>query len=264
VKPLVIIPTYNERANLAQLVDRVLSVHTSTEILVVDDGSPDGTGELADALAATNRRVNVLHRKQKLGLGTAYISGFKYALARDYDRVVEMDADFSHRPSDLPALLAASDSADVVIGSRNVAGGRTENWPWLRRAISKGGSAYARFLLRLPIRDCTSGFKCFRREVLKALDLDAVTSNGFGFQVEMNHLCHAAGFRFAEVPIVFPDRNAGESKMSYKIMGEALTLVWRLRLNRSLPGKRSRVIGRLVPADGLPKHSVGGDREVSR
>ncbi|MDB5074233.1 MAG: undecaprenyl-phosphate mannosyltransferase [Chloroflexi bacterium] len=262
MKPLVIIPTYNERANVTHLIASVLGVDPSIDVLVVDDSSPDGTGELADDLAMGNRRVKVLHRQGKLGLGTAYITGFKYALARDYDRVVEMDADFSHRPEDLPQLLATSENADVVIGSRSVAGGRTENWSWLRRSISKGGSLYARYMLRLPILDCTSGFKCFRREVLQALDLDAVNSNGFGFQVEMNHLCNAAGFRFAEVPIVFPDRIAGESKMSYKIFGEAATLVWRLRFNRSAKRSRTPEIGGPPVPTGSAKRRLLGDREV--
>jgi dolichol-phosphate mannosyltransferase len=264
VKPLVIIPTYNERENLGHLINGIFGVHPSTEILVVDDGSPDGTGELADDLARTDCRVHVMHRGAKLGLGTAYVAGFKYALAHDYDRVVEMDADFSHRPSDLPLLLAASDNADVVIGSRLVAGGRTENWSLLRAAISRGGSLYARLMLSLPIRDCTSGFKCFRRHVLETLDLDAVSSNGFGFQVEMNYLCSRAGFRFAEVPIVFPDRMAGTSKMSHGIFLEALALVGRLRLQRPAGAARPRHTGRSTPAAGSRAIPLADRKAIGR
>jgi dolichol-phosphate mannosyltransferase len=234
VRSLIIIPTYNERENLPRLVAALLENAPSFEVLVVDDGSPDGTGEIAEALAQKTSRVHVLHRKGKLGLGTAYVVGFKYALSNDYEYVIQMDADFSHRPEDLPLLLEATRSADVAIGSRNVPGGQTENWSLMRRFISKGGSSYARTFLNLPVRDCTSGFKCFRRQVLEALDLDSVKSNGYGFQVEMNYLCHRAGFRIAEVPIVFPDRTAGQSKMSWQIFLEAVTLVWKLRC-RDLP-----------------------------
>ena len=230
---LVIIPTYNERENLPRLVAQVLAVAADLRILVVDDGSPDGTGAIAERLARETGRVQVLHRAGKLGLGSAYRDGFAHALSHGYDYVVEMDADFSHRPEDLPGLLAAARTADVAIGSRNVPGGRTENWSRLRTLISRGGSLYARLILGLPVKDCTSGFKCFRREALAALDLGAVRSNGFGFQVEMNYLCHRAGFRLVEVPIVFPDRTAGASKMSGRIVVEALGLVWQLRLRRT-------------------------------
>ena len=233
-RSLIVIPTYNERDNLLRLVAALLEEAPSVEVLVVDDGSPDGTGEIAEAIARKTDRVHVLHRTSKLGLGTAYVAGFKYALNDDYEYVIQMDADFSHRPKDLPRLLQAAKSADLAIGSRDVAGSRSENRSLLRRFISKGGSLYARTLLDLPVRDCTSGFKCFRREVLEALDLDSVESNGYGFQVEMNHLCHRAGFRIVEVPIVFPDRTAGQSKMSRRIFLEAATLVWKLRY-RELP-----------------------------
>ena len=236
---LIVIPTYNERENLSALVTAVLAVDPGLDILVVDDNSPDGTGELAESLARQTGRVRVLHRTGKLGLGTAYIAGFKYALRHNYTRVVEMDADFSHRPEDLPRLLQAAQWADVVIGSRNVRGGRTENWSWVRQLISKGGSMYTRTLLHLPIKDCTSGFKCFRREVLAAIDLDGINSSGYGFQVELNYLAHAAGFRLAEVPITFPDRKAGHSKMSSDIVLEALRLVWQLR-RRPLPAQPAR------------------------
>ncbi len=229
MQSIAIIPTYNERDNLVPLVTAVLAHVPSLHVLVVDDHSPDGTGRIADELAVADPRVQVLHRAGKQGLGTAYIAGFRYALARGYERIVEMDADFSHRPEDLPRLLRAADSADVVIGSRNVPGGRAENWSILRHLISKGGSQYARLLLNLPIRDCTSGFKCFRRQALAALDLDSVKSNGYAFQVELNYLCHRAGLRLVEVPIVFPDRQVGHSKMSRHIVLEAAILVWQLR-----------------------------------
>jgi dolichol-phosphate mannosyltransferase len=171
-----------------------------------------------------------MHRRGKLGLGTAYVAGFRYALDNDYDRVVQMDADFSHRPQDLPGLLAAARTADVVVGSRNVPGGQTLGWSPFRDILSKGGSLYSRTLLRLPIRDCTSGFKCFRRRALEALDLQRLGSNGFGFQVEVNYALRRAKMRFAEVPIVFPDREQGASKMSMNIIFEAAWLVLRLAL----------------------------------
>jgi len=235
MRTLVIIPTYNERDNLGPLVAAVLAVDPALQILVVDDGSPDGTGDLAEALALETGRVCVLHRAGKQGLGSAYVAGFRYALARDYECVVEMDADFSHRPQDLPRLLRAAETADVVVGSRNVPGGQAEGWSMLRHAISKGGSLYARTLLGLPVRDCTSGFKCFRRAALAALDLSRLRANGYAFQVEVNYACARAGLRFAEVPIVFPNRARGSSKMSGHIVLEAALLVLRLRLGSSDP-----------------------------
>ena len=227
---LIIIPTYNERENLKSLCDQVLTALPSADLLVVDDNSPDGTGQLADELAAQNPRIQVLHRSGKLGLGTAYIAGFRYALSKHYEFVFEMDADFSHDPVYLPALLgAAKDGAGVVIGSRRVPGGGTENWGLSRQLISAGGSLYARTILGLDVRDLTSGFKCFRREVLAAIDLDAVRSNGYSFQIEMTYRAVRKGFSVAEVPIIFIDRRAGQSKMSSKIFAEAMGMVWRLR-----------------------------------
>lgn len=249
MRPLVVIPTYNERENLTSLVDAVLGTDPTLHVLVVDDNSPDGTGVLADTLAARNDRVKVLHRAGKLGLGTAYIAGFQYALPRGYDPIVEMDADFSHRPEDLPRLLAAAASADLVIGSRNVPGGRAEHWSPLRHAVSKGGSLYTRMLLGLPIRDCTSGFKCFRRATLAALPLEHVGSNGFGFQVEMNWLVYRAGLRIVEVPIIFPDRTAGRSKMSLHITVEAAAMVWRLRRGAGTPAMATGRARPLVTAE---------------
>ena len=230
MRPIVIIPTYNERENLAALIAAVLAVEPVLQVLVVDDNSPDGTGELADAISLQTPRVHVVHRTDKQGLGTAFIVGFQYALAHDYDCIVEMDADFSHRPEDLPGLLRSTETADVVIGSRNVPGGRVIGWSLLRHIISKGGSFYARLMLGLPVRDCTSGFKCFRRSAVEALDLTKLRSNGYAFQVEVNYACARAGLRFVEVPIVFPDRVRGVSKMSPRIALEATWLVLRLRL----------------------------------
>jgi dolichol-phosphate mannosyltransferase len=230
MKCLVILPTYNERQNLPRIVPAVLAQSPAFDLLVVDDNSPDGTGQLADGLAAGDPRVRVLHRAGKRGLGTAYIEGFKYALLHGYDFVFEMDADFSHDPSDLPRLLAAAGGADVVIGSRWVPGGGTRNWSRLRTFISRGGSIFARTVLDLDIADLTSGFKCFRGTVLAALNLDAIGSNGYAFQVEVNYVCARRGFRIAEVPIVFVDRRVGESKMSSTIVLEAMLMVLRYRL----------------------------------
>ncbi len=236
MRSLVIIPTYNERENLPRLIFAILATDRELDVLVVDDGSPDGTGELAESFAGQTSRVRVIQRGSKQGLASAYVEGFKYALARPYKRIIQMDADFSHRPQDLPRLLRAAEKADVVIGSRNVPGGRTEDWSALRRLISKGGSLYARTLLKLTVRDCTSGFKCFRREVLESIDFDSLEAGGFGFQVEVNTLATRAGFRIVEVPIVFPDRAAGHSKMSWRIFLEAFTLVWKLR-SRQTPSR---------------------------
>jgi dolichol-phosphate mannosyltransferase len=226
---LVIVPTYNEAANLERLVERVLRVGPF-DILVVDDHSPDGTGELADNLAEERPgQVTVLHRPAKLGLGTAYVAGFRQALARDYERVFEMDADFSHDPGCLPMLHAALDHADVVLGSRYVAGGGTRHWPLWRRALSQGGSLYAATVLGLPFHDLTGGFKGFRQRVLAALDLDAIESNGYAFQIEVTYRCFQHHFRIVEQPIVFADRRIGTSKMNRRIVSEALLVVWRLR-----------------------------------
>ena len=253
MKPIVIMPTYNERDNIKVLIRAVLDVDPALHVLVVDDNSPDGTGDLARQLARETGRVELLPRAGKMGLGSAYKAGFAYALARGYSHMVEMDADGSHRPEDLGRLLAAAERADVVIGSRNVPGGRTEGWTWPRQVISKGGSLYARTILRLKIKDCTSGYKCFRREVLDTLDLASVQSNGFGFQVEMNYLCQQAGFTVTEVPIIFPDRRQGRSKMSSRIFLEALLLVWRLRLRPAPPLLPIRIDSRRGhAADAVP------------
>lgn len=230
---LIVVPTYNERDNVAEVVDRFLAAAPEAEILFVDDNSPDGTGEVLDGLAAGNPRVHVLHRAGKLGLGTAYLDGFRWGLARGFEYLLEMDADFSHDPKYLPDMLAAArDGADVVVGSRYVAGGGTENWGVGRRLISKGGSIYARTILGVKIRDVTAGFICWRRRALETIDLGSVQSNGYSFQIEMKYRALQAGLRVVEIPIVFVDRRVGQSKMSRKIFLEALGMVWKLRLGR--------------------------------
>jgi dolichol-phosphate mannosyltransferase len=227
---LVCIPTYNERDNLEGIVQAVLAADSRTEVLVVDDNSPDRTGDLADALAARESRVHVLHRERKEGLGRAYLAAFAWALQRPYAFVLEMDADWSHPPRYLPGLLDRAEAgADLVLGSRYVAGGGTVNWGWLRRLISRGGSLYARTILGLPVRDLTGGFKCFRRRVLESIDLAAVHSTGYAFQIELTYRTYRNGFRVEEMPIVFEDRRVGQSKMSRRIVIEALTMVWKLR-----------------------------------
>src|SRR5581483_2635846 len=222
----VILPTYNEVENLERIVGAVLArLPGSRRVLVVDDNSPDGTGEIADRLAAADESVDVLHRERKEGLGPAYLAGFRVALDGGAQRIIEMDADFSHDPSYLPALISATEDADLAIGSRYVPGGGVTEWGPLRRFISRGGSAYARVSLRLPIRDLTGGFKCFRREVLEAINLDTIEARGYAFQVETTYRAIKAGFRVVEVPIVFKDRRDGTSKMSKAIVAEA---IWRV------------------------------------
>ena len=230
-RSLVILPTYNERENIERIVEAVLAQAADMDVLVVDDNSPDGTGELADRLAAEHDRVHVMHRSGKLGLGTAYIQGFEWGLAREYEYLFEMDADFSHEPADLLRLRAAvaTGHGDVAVGSRWVPGGGTRNWSFLRTFISRGGSIYARLILGIPVEDLTSGFKCFSSRVLEALDLNSVGSNGYAFQVEMNYRCYQRGFRVVEVPIVFVDRRVGKSKMGTHIVTEAMLVVLRLR-----------------------------------
>lgn len=237
-KTLIIVPTYNERENLPELVSQIFSEVPHTHILVVDDNSPDGTGALADGLAAADARVHVMHRAGKLGLGTAYIGGFKWALERDYERVFEMDADFSHQPKYLPTFLEKAEEADLVLGCRYMKGGGTEDWTFMRRMISKGGNLYARAVMGLRFKDLTGGFKCFRREVLEALELDAVKSRGYAFQIELTYRAHLAGFKIAEVPIIFPDRKLGQSKMSGRIVREAMLNVVKLRFDKGIKAQR--------------------------
>ena len=229
-RALVIVPTYNERFNIARLIPAVLAQDPSLEMLVVDDASPDGTGGIVDAIAANNDRVHILHREGKLGLGTAYIAGFRWALERKYDLIFEMDADFSHNPERLPEFLESVKTADVVLGSR-YQGGRVNvvNWPMSRLFLSYAANIYARAITGLPVSDTTGGFKCFRRNVLESIDLSSVKSNGYAFQIEMSFRAWKRGFRLEEIPIIFVDRTEGESKMSKKIVREAVWMVWRLR-----------------------------------
>jgi dolichol-phosphate mannosyltransferase len=225
-----VLPTYNEAGNIEAFVEAVRAkLPPSAHVLIVDDNSPDGTGEIADRLASADERLAVLHRPRKEGLGPAYIAGFRRALAADAGLVLEMDADFSHDPAYLPRLLDAAERADLAIGSRYVPGGGVGDWGALRRAISRGGSAYARLVLGVGVRDLTGGFKCFRREVLEALDLDSVGSRGYAFQVELTYRAIRQGFEVVEVPIVFRDRRVGSSKMDRSIVLEA---IWRVPLLR--------------------------------
>jgi dolichol-phosphate mannosyltransferase len=229
---LVIIPTYNERDNVEPITRAALAADDRIDVLVVDDNSPDGTGELADQLAAKEPRIQVLHRAKKEGLGRAYLHAFAWGLEHGYEYLIEMDADFSHDPKYLPTMLdAAEHGADLVIGSRYVRGGGTVNWGPGRKIISRGGSLYARTILGVGIRDLTAGFQCFRRAVLQAIDLGAVKSTGYAFQIELKYRALKAGFRLEEIPIIFEDRRVGQSKMSRKIFVEALTMVWKLKLS---------------------------------
>jgi len=227
---LVIVPTYNERFNIARLIPAILGQHASLEVLVVDDASPDGTGAIVDEIATGDPRVHIIHRAGKMGLGTAYIMGFRWALERKYDLVFEMDADFSHNPERLPEFLAAIAEADLVLGSRYQNGHvNVVNWPMSRLFLSYAANIYARAVTGLPIFDTTGGFKCFRRNVLESIDLSSVKSNGYAFQIEMSFRAWKRGFRLIEIPIVFVDRTEGESKMSKRIVREAVWMVWRLR-----------------------------------
>jgi len=240
-KALVIVPTYNEKDNLPVVVERLMRHPPEVEVLVVDGNSPDGTGKLADEIAAKNPRVHVLHQKEKNGLGRAYCEAFKWALERDYEFIFEMDGDLSHNPDDIPAFLKAVDSADLVLGSRYTNGIRVINWPLRRLMLSVGAGKYVRVVTGMPFSDPTGGYKCFRRRALQAIDLDAIRSNGYSFQIEMTHKLWRQGMRIVEVPIIFLDRFQGSSKMSSKIVREAFWMVWRLWFQNGLrrrPRKR--------------------------
>ncbi len=231
-KPLVIVPTYNERDNIEAIIHAVFEALPEGELLIIDDGSPDGTGDFVEEKMAAEPRLHLMRREGKLGLGTAYLAGFKYALERDYTHVFEMDADFSHNPADLPRLLEATDEADLALGSRWVKGGGTVGWPLKRKFMSRGGSFYARTILGVKVRDLTGGFKCFKRETLEALDFDAISAKGYGFQIELTWRVIKLGLKVVEVPIIFTERQVGVSKMSGSIFKEALSLVWKLRLGK--------------------------------
>lgn len=229
-RALVIIPTYNERENITRIIPAVLAQDDRIDVLIVDDGSPDGTGGIVDGITEQNPRVHALHRSGKLGLGTAYVAGFRWALERDYEFIFEMDADFSHNPDRLPKFLEAIQNADLVLGSRYQHGQiNVVNWPMSRLFLSYSANIYARRVTGLQVFDATGGFKCFRRKVLEAIDLSDVRSNGYAFQIEMTFRAWKKGFRIIEIPIVFVDRMEGASKMSKRIVREAVWMVWRLR-----------------------------------
>ncbi len=230
MEALVVIPTYNEKENIEELIGQVLSVKDTIHILVVDDNSPDGTGDIVERMASSNERVNIIRREKKMGLGSAYIAGFKWALENtDARYVFEMDADFSHDPRAIPNFLEAVRDNDLVIGSRYLKGITVVNWPLSRLILSYSANIYTRLITGLPLKDATGGYKCFRREVLEALPLDRIKSDGYSFQIEVNFLCWKKGFRIKEIPILFVDRRVGISKMNRKIVWEAAFMVWRLR-----------------------------------
>jgi dolichol-phosphate mannosyltransferase len=231
---MVVVPTYNERKNLEELAPRVLSALPGVELLVVDDGSPDGTGEYADGLSRSDPRVHVLHRPSKMGLGSAYVEGFRYALDAGAELILQMDADFSHDPDVIPELVERAGSYDVVLGSRYITGANVVNWPLSRLFLSYFANVYTHLVTGLPLRDSTGGFKCFRRKVIESIDLGAIRSDGYSVQIEVNFRCWRRGFSIIEIPIVFVDRHAGTSKMSRRIVWEAMWLVWRLRLEAIL------------------------------
>ncbi len=235
-KTLVVIPTYNERDNIVQLLPIVLRQQREVEVLVVDDGSPDGTASAVQEMMKEEPRIHILQRPAKMGLGSAYVAGFKYALANGYDRVFEMDADFSHNPAEIPVFLEKSQEFDLVIGSRYTNGVRVLNWPIKRLLLSYSANVWTRFMTGLPLHDATGGFKCYRRAVLEAINLDRIKSNGYAFQIEMSYKAWKKGFRLVEIPIVFLDRRTGSSKMSREIVREAFFMLWKLRF-RSLFNK---------------------------
>ena len=241
MRALVILPTYNELGNLGPLMESIIEQGEMFDVLIIDDGSPDGTGLLADHLKTVYpNRVEVIHRQGKLGLATAYLTGFRYGLNKGYDYMFEMDADFSHNPHYLPEFIQTMvrEKADVVLGSRYVSGGGATRWPWYRRLISRGGSMYAGLMLGLSIRDLTGGFKCFSRRVLEAMNLETIESTGYGFQIEMTYRAVRSGFKVAEMPIIFEERREGKSKMSPGIFAEALWMVGKLRLESGMERDR--------------------------
>jgi dolichol-phosphate mannosyltransferase len=247
-KILVIMPTYNERENLPPMTQALLKLAVAVDVLVVDDNSPDGTGQLADELAARHPSINVLHRSEKNGLGRAYCAGFAWALERDYEFILEMDGDFSHNPEDVPRLVEAAQEADLVLGSRYCNGIRVINWPLKRLLLSTSAARYVRIITGMPFSDPTGGFKCFRRRALQTIDLDRIRSNGYSFQVEMTHKIWQKGMKVVEVPIIFSERFHGHSKMSRKIVWEALIMVWRLWIQCGLRRSPPRVARDVAPA----------------
>jgi dolichol-phosphate mannosyltransferase len=235
-KTLVVTPTFNEADNIERFIGQVLGQHPSVEMLVVDDNSPDGTAAIVERMMERDTRIHILKRPGKMGLGTAYVDGFRYAIKRGYDYIFEMDADFSHNPEEIPRLLEKAKEFDLVIGSRYTNGVRVVNWPIRRLLLSYAANVYTRVITGMPVKDATGGFKCFRRKVLEAIDLDRVHSNGYAFQIEMNFKAWSKGFRLCEHPIIFVDRASGQSKMSRKIVYEAVWMVWKLKF-RKIVGK---------------------------
>ncbi|MBI4810098.1 MAG: polyprenol monophosphomannose synthase [Ignavibacteriales bacterium] len=231
-KTLVVTPTYDEAENIEKFIKQVLAQGHDIEILVVDDNSPDGTGDIVEKMKSQNHRIHVIRRQGKMGLGTAYVEGFKYAIQNKFDFVFEIDADFSHNPDEIPNFLEKIQSCDLVIGSRYTNGVRVINWPIRRLILSYGANVYTRIITGMPIKDATGGFKCFRRQVLEAIDLDAIHSNGYAFQIEMNFKAYSKGFKLCEHPIIFMDRRSGVSKMSKKIIREAVYVVWKLKFQQ--------------------------------
>ena len=231
---LIIVPTYNERENLPRIAQKLLSLPTPVDVLVVDDNSPDGTGRIADELAAKHPQIHVLHRTEKNGLGRAYIAGFQWALARQYEFIFEMDCDFSHNPDDIPQFLKAAEQADLVLGSRYIGGIRVINWPLSRLMLSRSAGKYVELITGMPFMDPTGGYKCFRRRALAAIHLEDVRSNGYSFQIELTHRLWRQGFKIVEIPIIFTDRTQGESKITKGIVYEAIWLVWRLLFQNGL------------------------------
>ncbi|MFQ6057614.1 MAG: polyprenol monophosphomannose synthase [Anaerolineae bacterium] len=233
MRTAVVVPTYNESDNIETLVEAIMALGTELQIIIVDDNSPDGTGQMAEALAKEHAAVHVLHRPTKMGLGTAYIAGFKQAFALGAERIMTMDADFSHHPRYIPQLLAKSDTHDLVIGSRYVDGGGIRYWDMWRRVLSRTANAFARMVLGLKAHDCTAGFRCYRRQVLESIDLDQIFSDGYSFLVEMLYKCQQRGYLIAEVPIIFEDRRRGASKISRQEIFKAMYTVFRLRWEKS-------------------------------
>jgi len=231
-KTLVVTPTYNEAENIEKFIEQVLSKGPDIEVLVVDDNSPDGTGSIVERLKAQNPRIHLISRVKKMGLGTAYVEGFRYAIANKFDYIFEMDADFSHNPEEIPNFLKKIESYDLVIGSRYTNGVRVINWPIRRLILSYGANVYTRIITGMPVKDATGGFKCFRRKVLEAIDLDKIHSNGYAFQIEMNFKTWSKGFKLCEHPIIFVERQSGISKMSKKIVYEAVFMVWKLKYHK--------------------------------
>ena len=240
MKSLVIIPTYNEKENIREIINAVLKVVPDTDILIVDDNSPDGTGKIVKELMEKDKRIHLIEREGKLGLGTAYVVGFKYAIEKGYDWVVQMDADFSHNPEDIPRFFKYIGEYDLIIGSRYVDGISVVNWPLSRLFLSYFANVYARLVTGVPVKDLTGGFKCIKSDVLKTIDLDSIKADGYGFQIEINFLAYINGFKIKEIPIIFIDRRAGYSKMSKRIVWEAFWLVLKLRWEKIL-GKRRKV-----------------------